>query len=460
MASMTRSQARALSPLDARYSQRLAGLQDLLSEWGLMRARLRVEVEWLIAMSERSELPEVRALTSAETGLLRSWVEDFDDEAFADIKRLERVTGHDVKAVEYHLRQRLAATSMAGLSNFVHFACTSEDINNLAYGTILRTAIEDVWLARARRLTTDVEALASRHREVPMLARTHGQPATPTTLGKELAVFAYRWRRQLSQLDGTRLLGKFNGAVGTFGAHVVAYPEAPWLEISRSFVERFGLAWNPLTTQIEPHDSMAELFHLVCRFNAILLGFSQDMWTYISLGCFRQRPVAGHAGSSTMPHKVNPILFENGEANAGMSTAVLQHLAGKLAVSRLQRDLSDSSALRNVGVGIGHSVVAIESVTAGLGALDVDREVLDRDLGEAWEVLGEAVQTVMRRHGCEDPYERVRELTRGRAVTRETLSTFVAQLGLPEEASARLLALTPATYTGLAAQLVDLLRDG
>ena len=450
---------RSLSPLDGRYVRQVGGLVDELSEWGLMRARLQVEVEWLIAMGDTPSLGEVRPLSDDERRLLRSLADRFDDDAMRSIKAIEATVKHDVKSVEYYLRERLVATSVADVVEFVHFGCTSEDINNLAYGIVLTRAMQDTWLPAARALRDEVAALARRCRHAPLLSRTHGQPATPTTMGKELAVFVARWDRQLTFLEQLRLLGKFNGAVGTFSAHVAAYPDAPWIEISRAFVEGFGLQWAPLTTQIETHDALAELFHGLARFNTILLDFAVDMWTYISFGYFRQEPAAGEVGSSTMPHKINPINFENGEANAGISNALLLHLAQKLAVSRLQRDLSDSSALRNVGVGVGHSVVAIEAVRTGLRTLAIDEDAMAADLEDAWEVLGEAVQTVMRRRGFTDPYERLKSMTRGRTVTAADLASFVRSLDLPADDEKLLLSLTPATYTGLAAQLVDFIDD-
>jgi adenylosuccinate lyase len=344
------------------------------------------------------------------------------------------------------------------LQEFVHFCCTSEDINNLAYALMLKDAVQHEWLPLARRLTDEVFALAEAHAGTAMLTHTHGQPASPSTLGKELAVFVGRWQRQLSLVARQEYLGKFNGAVGSFNAHTVAYPDAPWPEISRWFVERLGLTWNPLTTQIEPHDYMAELFHAVIRFNTITLDFDRDMWSYISLGYFRQKVVASEVGSSTMPHKVNPIDFENSEANLGLSTALFEHLATKLPVSRLQRDLSDSSALRNVGPAFGHALVALRSALRGISRVAVDHDALERALDGEWEVLGEALQTVMRRVGHPGAYEQMKELTRGTAVTQKALDRFIRSLGLPEEDEQRLLALTPSTYTGRAAELVRFAR--
>jgi len=452
----------ALSPLDGRYASQAAPLAPYFSEAALIRYRVLVEIEWLLLMAERPEISDVRAFTPEEANMLRSWSDSSEPSDGSDAKRvkaIEKTTRHDVKAVEYYLRERLQGTSLEDVGPFVHFCCTSEDINNLAYGRMLKDAVEREWLPLARRLAEGVAALAEATRDTPMLSRTHGQAATPTTLGKELAVFVARWRRQLAQVENVEYLGKFNGAVGAYNAHAVAYPEAPWLEISRELVERLGLAWNPLTTQIEPHDWMAELFHAVMRFNTVTLDFDRDVWSYVSLGYFRQKVVAGEVGSSTMPHKVNPIDFENSEANLGISNALLDHLASKLPVSRLQRDLTDSSALRNVGVAIGHSYVALLSSLRGLARLEVDGAALRRDLDRAWEVLSEGIQTVMRRAGQEDAYERLKELTRGAAITGEALRQFVSTLDLPEADRQRLLALTPATYVGLAPQLVDLLGE-
>lgn len=444
----------AISPLDGRYAAQMHVLAEYFSEWALIRYRVMVEIEWLIAMSERPEISHVRALTAAETGMLRAWVSAFDVQAAQRVKEIEAVTRHDVKAAEYYVRERLQGTSLADLQEFVHFCCTSEDINNLAYGLMLREGTRHGWLPLAQRLVDAVADLARTTREVPLLTRTHGQPATPSTMGKELAVFVYRWQRQLRQLEHVEYLGKFNGAVGSYNAHAIAYPEAPWEDIARAFVERFGLTFNPLTTQIEPHDYIAELLHLLVRFNNIMINFDRDMWLYISLGYCRQKTVQQEVGSSTMPHKVNPIDFENAEANLGMSNTLLEHLAAKLPISRLQRDLSDSSALRNIGVALGHAAVALQSTMRGLAQIDVDAPAVHTDLDHAWEVLAEAVQTVMRKAGHSNSYEQMKVLTRGRDITREELRSFIQHLDLPEADKERLLTLTPATYTGLATTLV------
>jgi adenylosuccinate lyase len=449
----------AVSPLDGRYRDQIAPLAAYFSEEALIRQRVGVEVEWLIALAAEPAIPEVRPFTAEEVAALRGIVTGVDEAAAARVKEIERTTRHDVKAVEYFLKERLAGTALAPVAEFLHFACTSEDINNLAYGRMLQGGLREIWLPQAEKLVAAVAAQAEALRDVPMLAHTHGQPASPTTAGKELAVFVYRWRRQLRRIRDLEYLGKFNGAVGNFNAHTAAYPDAPWEAIARAFVEGLGLTYNPLTTQIEPHDYLAECCHALVRFNTITVDFDRDLWFYISLGYFKQRVVAGEVGSSTMPHKVNPINFENSEANMELSTALLTHLATRLPVSRLQRDLTDSSALRNLGVGIAHSYLALRSALRGLGELSVDRAALERDLDANWEVLAEAVQTVMRKAGHPNPYEKLKELTRGARITAADMRAFVERLDLPSAARARLLTLTPATYTGLAAALVDHIED-
>ncbi|HEV2814626.1 MAG TPA: adenylosuccinate lyase [Solirubrobacteraceae bacterium] len=436
---------RAISPLDGRYARQVAELADHVSEWALIRARVRVEVEWLFVVAAPRRVPK-RAL--------RAIYEDFGDAEAREIKKIERRTNHDVKAVEYFLRERVPAN----VRELVHFGLTSEDVNNLSYALMLREATA-VWRAAAEELVAGVEALAVDTRAVPLLSRTHGQPATPTTFGKEMAVFVARWRRQLEQLDRQEYRGKLNGAVGTYGALVVARPEVDWEDVSRRFVESLGLTWSPLTTQIEPHDWIAELFGLLARFNAILTDFDRDVWAYVSRGLVKQRPVAGEVGSSTMPHKVNPIDFENSEANAGVSSALALHMAQTLPVSRLQRDLSDSSLLRNAGVVVGHSLLAVRSALRGLGKISVDEGALAAELEDAWEVLAEAVQTVMRKRGGDDPYDQLKALTRGAGIDRERLREFVAAADLDEDDRRRLLDLTPAAYTGLAERLVGHLRE-
>ncbi|QHO90114.1 adenylosuccinate lyase [Actinomyces sp. 432] len=464
----TVSPAIALGPLDGRYRAVTAPLVNYLSEAALNRARLRVEVEWLIHLTDLRALPGAPVLSDAEKTYLRGVVDAFGAADIAELAEIEAVTRHDVKAVEYLLKRRLDAapealgtTVLPEVHEIVHIFCTSEDINNLAYALTIRDAVAQVWLPAARGLVDDLAAMAREHADAAMLARTHGQPATPTTLGKELAVLAHRLRRQVKRVEGAEYLGKINGATGTFGAHVVAVPGAHWEEVARAFVESLGLTWNPLTTQIESHDWQAELYADVARFNRIAHNLATDAWTYISLGYFHQRLSAqGSTGSSTMPHKVNPIRFENGEANLEISCSLLDTLAATLVTSRLQRDLTDSTTQRNVGVAFGHSLLAIDNIRRGLAGLDVDHARLAEDLDATWEVLGEPVQQAMRAAsvagatGMADPYERLKELTRGKRVTAASMRDFIAGLGMPAEVEARLLALTPATYTGLAAHLV------
>ena len=476
----TVSPAIALGPRDGRYRAVAAPLVNHLSEAALNRARLRVEVEWLIHLTDHGVLTGAPRLSDSEKAYLRGVVEDFGAGEIAELAEIEAVTRHDVKAVEYLLKRRLDAAAQApgvdaadgaptvlpGVGEIVHIFCTSEDINNLAYALTVRAAVQEIWLPAARGLVADLAALAREHADAAMLARTHGQSATPTTLGKELAVLAHRLRRQVRRVEGADYLGKINGATGTFGAHVVSVPDADWESVARGFVERLGLTWNPLTTQIESHDWQAELYSDVARFNRIAHNLATDAWTYISLGYFRQRLSAqGSTGSSTMPHKVNPIRFENGEANLEISCALLDTLAATLVTSRLQRDLTDSTTQRNIGVALGHSLLAIDNIRRGLAGLDVDRARLAEDLDAAWEVLGEPVQQAMRAaavagaRGMADPYERLKELTRGRRVTPEAMREFISGLGMPDDVEGRLLALTPAAYTGLAEQLVAHLDD-
>lgn len=448
----------AISPLDGRYAAQLVDFADAFSEEALMRNRFAVEVRWLLTLAACPDVAELPPLPDEVAARLEGWVRDFGPEDLARIKAIEATTNHDVKAVEYYLKERLADLDLGPAAELVHFACTSEDINNLAYSLMLGDGLQRGWVPLAEALVTEVGELAGRYAELPMPSHTHGQPATPTTLGKELAVFARRLHRQLDGVRQVELLGKCNGATGTFSAHSVAYPEVDWVGLSREFVTGLGLGWNPLTTQIEPHDAIAEVLHGLVRWNTVLLDLCQDVWQYISRGYLRQRVVAGEVGSSAMPHKVNPIDFENAEANLGMSTAGAQHLATKLPVSRMQRDLSDSSAIRNLGVVVAHSGLAIRAARRGLGKITPDPSVMAAELDGQWEVLGEAIQTVMRRYGYDQPYERLKELTRGRAVTEDDVANFVMSLDLPAEAEARLLKLTPATYTGLAADLVGYLE--
>lgn len=450
LVSTATASASIVSPLDERYASVMRPLAAHMSEYGLLKYRVAVEIEWLIFMAARSEITHVPALSAEQVRMLRGWVTNFDETESAKIKAHEVKIQHDVKAVEYYLREKLNSLGLTQHAIQVHFCCTSEDINNLAYALMLKSALDQAWLPAARALVGDLSKLSDQAKALPILARTHGQPASPTTLGKELAVFVYRLNRQLSQIAGAEYLGKFSGAVGNFNAHVAAYPTLDWEQLSRDFVESLGLTWNPLTTQIESHDYLAEIFQALTRFSNILLSLDRDVWMYISFGYFKQAAVKGEVGSSTMPHKVNPINFENSEANCGIAMALLQHLAEKLPVSRLQRDLSDSSALRNIGVAVGHSLVAIEAARRGLSRLALDPAAAARDLNDVWEVLGEAVQVVMRKHGLPDAYEQLKDLTRGRPLTQEILHQFIGTLALPADARDYLLKLTPATYIGVA----------
>ena len=445
----------AVSPVDGRYGSRTAALRSIASEFGLVRYRVAVEVAWLKALAARADFDALAPFEPCGGGaVLDGIAHGFSLDDARRVKAIERETNHDVKAVEYFIRERIAdAPELAGAREFVHFACTSEDINNLAYAMMLSDARAQVLLPSMRDLTGAVRGLAREHAAVAMVSRTHGQPASPTTVGKEMSVFAARLERQLQAFETVPVMGKFNGAVGNYNAHLAACPDVDWHRVSREFVERLGLAWNSHTTQIEPHDSTAELFHALSRFNRVVLDLCRDVWTYISLGYFRQRPVAGETGSSTMPHKVNPIDFENAEGNVGIANAILDHLAAKLPVSRLQRDLSDSTAQRNLGVGLAHSLVAYDSCLKGIGKLALDEAALARDLADAWELLAEPIQTVMRRNGIENSYERLKDLTRGRTVDRATLVRFVESLAIPREEKDALLALTPATYVGAAEKL-------
>ena len=445
---------KSLTPLDGRYEAITRPLGDFFSEWALMKYRTHVEVEWLITMAINPSFVEVRTFTTDEIQFLRNIITNFDEEVALKIKGIEKITNHDVKAVEYFLRETLSATSLKDVLEFIHFSCTSEDINNLSYALMLKHGILNVWLPSAVKLVTEVASKAETLKEVPMLAYTHGQHASPTTIGKELAVFVYRWNRQFKQIRSLEYLGKFNGAVGNFNAHQIAYPEVNWEDVAKNFVEGLGLGYNPLTTQIESHDYVAECFHAINRFNNIVLDFDRDMWLYISLGYFKQKTIPGEVGSSTMPHKVNPIDFENSEANLGLSNALLDHLANKLPISRLQRDLSDSSAQRNIGSAIAYSHLALVYALKGFAKTLVNNVAIENDLTDAWEVLSEAVQTVMRKHGHTNPYDKLKEITRGKAIGEAEIKSFIASIELPAADKERLLTLTPQKYIGLAAELV------
>ena len=443
----------ALSPLDGRYAGKTADLAPVFSEFGLIRYRVLVEIEWLAALCAEPGIPEARALATAELELLRGIGQGFSPEDGLRVKAIEAGTNHDVKAVEYFLKEKLKGTSLEPLSEFLHFACTSEDINNLAHALQLRDGITILAREQARILGV-LDGMAAEFAGVPMLARTHGQTASPTTVGKEIAIFADRLQRRSERIASIRLTAKLNGAVGNFNAHLAAYPGVDWTRLAAGIIEgRFGLRQNLYTTQIEPHDTMAELFHALAEWNSVLLDLDRDVWTYISLGYFGQKTVKGEIGSSTMPHKVNPIDFENSEGNLGIANALFLHMAEKLPVSRLQRDLSDSTVLRNIGSAFGYTLIACSSTLKGLGKLTLNPARLAADLDNAWEVLAEPVQTVMRKNGIANPYEKLKDITRGQAVTGASLRSFIATLELEPADKERLLAMTPASYTGLAARL-------
>ena len=457
---MELSQLTAISPIDGRYASKTAALRPLVSEYGLIRHRVIVEVEWLQALAAEPAITEVPALSDAAARALSHIALQFNEAAAERIKAIESVTNHDVKAVEYYIKEQLAdQPELAGISEFVHFACTSEDINNLAYALMLRSARDEVILPAVDRLIEQLRQQAQAHAEVAMLARTHGQPASPTTLGKEFANMTARLQRQRAQIAAVPVLGKINGAVGNFNAHLSAYPEVDWPAFAKRYIDNLGLEYNPYTTQIEPHDGIADLFDAIARLNTVGIDVVRDLWGYIAFGYFRQHLVEGEVGSSTMPHKVNPIDFENAEGNFGIANAIFDHLARKLPVSRWQRDLTDSTVLRNIGVGFAHSLISYEAALRGLGKLAVNRPRIDEDLNANWEVLAEAIQTVMRRYGIAEPYEKLKALTRGKRVDQAGLQAFVDSLELPEAAKAELRALTPARYTGLAAHLANALAD-
>jgi len=449
----------SIAPVDGRYAQQCQPLQAYFSEYGLMKYRLRVELRWLLFMSQQDAITHVRRISAQEERSLLAIEREFDTRAALRVKEIERHCRHDVKAIELYLRECLQGGNMQDLLPSLHFACTSDDINNLAYAMMIRDALQGLWLPLARSLLQELQDVAQATATVPMLARTHGQPASPTTVGKELAVFYWRMRRQLRAIAAQDYLGKFNGAVGAYNAHRFAYPSLDWLTLSRHFVESLGLQFNPLSTQIEPHDYLAELAHGLMRLHVVLLDFCRDMWGYISLGYFKQRVIASEVGSSTMPHKVNPIDFENAEANAGISNASLAHLAGKLPISRYQRDLSDSAAMRTVGTAIAHSTLALQSARRGLRKARLDTAAIAADLDDAWEVLGEAVQTILRAQGMPDAYEQLKQVTRGTAVTKEQLQSYIRSLSLPDAEQQRLLQLRPETYLGYAVELAQLVAD-
>ncbi|MGB5652077.1 MAG: adenylosuccinate lyase [Sedimenticolaceae bacterium] len=443
----------AISPIDGRYGSKTAELRPIFSEYGLIRQRVIVEVRWLQSLAAHPAIPEVPAFSPATQEQLEQIVSSFAETDAQRVKEIERTTNHDVKAVEYLLKEKIAGnTELERVNEFVHFACTSEDINNLSHAMMLRDGRDTVLLPLADKVIAAIRALAHAHAEQPMLSRTHGQPATPTTLGKEMANVVARLRRQREQIADTTLMGKINGAVGNYNAHLSAYPEVDWAAHAKQFVESLGIEWNPYTIQIEPHDYMAELFDAVARFNTILVDFCRDIWSYISIGYFKQKTVAGEVGSSTMPHKVNPIDFENAEGNLGIANALFDHLAIKLPVSRWQRDLTDSTVLRNMGVGFAYSTIAWHSALRGIAKLEVNSAALNADLESNWEVLAEPIQTVMRRYGIEQPYEKLKALTRGQRIDQAGMRDFIDGLALPEQVKSSLKAMTPATYIGNAAQ--------
>lgn len=445
----------AISPLDGRYSTKVTELTECFSEYALLRNRVKVEVLWLLALCAEPEIVECRAVTREEERILRAVITDFSHKEAEKVKKIEAVTNHDVKAVEYYLKEKIAGTSLEELTEFLHFACTSEDINNLSHALMLKDGLKALTPLQGQ-IIDHLKKLAEDFKNIPMLARTHGQTASPTTIGKELAVFAARLQKQSRNIAQVEILGKLNGAVGNFNAHLSAYPEIDWPTVTRGVIEdELGLKQNMFTTQIEPHDYMAELFDALARWNTILTDFNRDIWTYISMAYFGQKTVAGEVGSSTMPHKVNPIDFENSEGNCGLANAIFNHLSAKLPISRLQRDLTDSTVLRNMGVGFGYSMIAYRATLKGLGKLKLNEQKLAADLDHAWEVLAEPVQTVMRKAGIDKPYEKLKELTRGQIIDGETIRAFVESLDLKKEDKDRLLAMTPADYIGMAPEIAE-----
>ena len=450
---MSSSSIKAISPADGRYAEKVSELRNIFSEYGLIRFRVLIEVRWLQCLSDEADVPELAPLSSVMKDVLNNIVDHFSVDDATRVKKIEATTNHDVKAVEYLIREKLGdGPETQALKDFLHFACTSEDINNLSYALMLRSARSDVLIPKMRDLRSKLNNLAKENADLAMLSRTHGQTASPTTLGKEVANVVARLDRAQKRFADVEILGKFNGAVGNYNAHLIAYPDADWPDIAHRFITSLGIEANPYTTQIEPHDWTAEYAHALMRYNTILIDFSRDVWGYISLGYFKQRVAKDEVGSSTMPHKVNPIDFENAEGNFGMANAMLGHFAEKLPISRWQRDLTDSTVQRNLGSAVAHMLIALQSLMKGVGKLEVNATAINGDVSQAWEVLGEAVQTVMRRYGVPEPYEKLKALTRGQAVTQETMLEFIQSLDIPEPEIKRLLALTPETYIGLAAQ--------
>ena len=443
----------AISPLDGRYKSKCEDLAPYFSEFALMRYRVLVEVRWLQKLSEHDQIHELQAISDRGLEYLDDLIENFTLVDAQRIKAIEATTNHDVKAVEYFIKEKFKDNAeLSDQLEFVHFACTSEDINNLAYALMLRDGRDKVMLDQMREIENQLAQLANDFADQPMLCRTHGQPASPSTIGKEFANVVHRLRRQIAQIESNEILGKINGAVGNYNAHLSAYPGLDWQATAKEFVEGLGLSWNPYTTQIEPHDYVAELFAAVCRFNTVLIDFDRDIWAYISLGYFKQRTVAGEVGSSTMPHKVNPIDFENSEGNLGIANAIMTHLSEKLPISRWQRDLTDSTVLRNIGTGLAHSLIAYRATIKGIGKLELNAQAIDDDIDSSWEILAEPIQTVMRRYRIEKPYEKLKELTRGKQIDQQSVQNFVQNLTIPEAAKQELLQLTPRKYLGNAVE--------
>jgi adenylosuccinate lyase len=450
----------AISPIDGRYARHTSPLRELLSEYGLIRFRVLVELRWFQCLASESAIPELPPLSEQQFNAIDELIDGFNIDDARQVKAIEATTNHDVKAIEYLVKEKLSTVDgLAPYIEFVHFACTSEDINNLSHGLMLQGAMQSAIEPLMKDVIEAIASLAKLHAATPMLSRTHGQVASPTTMGKELANVVARLKRQLATVQNTPLLGKINGAVGNYNAHVSAYPDVDWLSLSEQFVTHLGLTWNPYTTQIEPHDYIAELFQAICRFNTILLDFDRDIWSYISIGYFRQKKVEGETGSSTMPHKVNPIDFENSEGNLGLANALLSHLAEKLPVSRWQRDLTDSTVLRNIGVGLSYSLIAYSSALKGIGKLELNEAALAKDLEQSWEVLAEPIQTIMRKHGIAEPYEKLKAMTRGESLSQERIVSMLEALDLPAAVKTDILSLTPANYVGEAQRLVARLLD-
>ena len=459
---MTLSTLTAINPIDGRYGDKTAELRPYFSEFGLIYYRVYVEIRWFQFLASQQKIKELPALGDEENNFLEKLIVDFDETEAAIVKSNEATTNHDVKAVEYYLKSKFVGSGISSLQKnieFIHFACTSEDINNLSHALMLKDGRDNVLRPLMDELNQKLAEFARDYANLPMLSRTHGQTATPTTLGKEFANVVARLRRQVKQLSAVQIMGKINGAVGNLNAHQVTYPDLDWLAMSEQFVSSLGIIWNPYTTQIEPHDYMAEMFQAMSRFNTILIDFNRDIWSYISIGYFKQRKVEGETGSSTMPHKVNPIDFENSEGNLGIANAIFGHLSEKLPISRWQRDLTDSTVLRNMGTGLAYSLLSYKSTLKGLGKLEINPSVLAEDLNQSWEILAEPIQTIMRRHGVEEPYEKLKELTRGQSLKRESIEQMLETLDIPESARALIRELTPMNYTGLASELVEKLLD-